>query len=283
MVDWRRGPTTLEGAIASASTDPVSSIIAPVLPKGQALTDSSSPPVAPTANAAAISPAPTAASPTTTSLAPETTLPMPPPTVESTIAAVPDTTAPASPTTIPIQPPEGPVEPFSFEIADDGKAYMRGTLPDAATAEAVAAKGAAVVGSDGVVAEYIIDPRVVLDGEQADEGFVTQTLLYLPGIANLQAEHTFPLDQVVVLLVGSPQLVAYIEGYTDSDGDATENLGLSRSRARVVWEYLVRQGVSPSQLVETVGKGEDNALGDNATEAGRSLNRRVDIHLNLAA
>ena len=276
----RADPTVVDGSVASVGADPAAAGVKPIQTSDEALTRSTPPVVATAAITAAASPALTTTSPpTTASAAPETTALATPSAVETTLGPVIETTVPTAPATVPIQLPEGPVEGFSFEIADDGKAYMRGALPDVATAEAVAAKGAAVVGSDSVVAEYTIDPRVVLDVEQADEGFVTQTLLYPPGAANLQEEHVYPLDQVVVLLLGSPQLAAYIEGYTDGDGDATENLGLSRSRARVVWEYLVRQGVNPAQLIETVGKGEDSPLGDNATETGRSVNRRVDIHL----
>lgn len=267
------GPNMLEGSIASAVTAPQTSATALGQPDDSAVA----------------SPLPSAISTTGTTVASPSTEAVPPspaPTIETTVSPAPDTTM--APTTIVSTPvetvlipvPEGPVERFSFEIADDGKAYMRGSLPDVATAEAVAAKGALVVGSEGVVAEYTVDPRVVLDVEQEDEGFVTQTLLYPPGIANLQPEHVYPLDQVVVLLIASPQLVAFVEGYTDSDGDAAENLSLSRSRARVVSEYLIRQGVNPAQLIETVGKGEESPLGDNATVDGRSLNRRVDIHLN---
>jgi len=45
----------------------------------------------------------------------------------------------------------------------------------------------------------------------------------------------------------------------------------------VLKTYLVNSGVSSSQLTAK-GFGTTNPVGDNSTEAGRILNRRVEIH-----
>ena len=53
-------------------------------------------------------------------------------------------------------------------------------------------------------------------------------------------------------------------------------MNLSQKRAAAVKAYAVSQGVPGSRLL-TIGKGYAEPIGDNATEAGRAENRRVEI------
>lgn len=65
-------------------------------------------------------------------------------------------------------------------------------------------------------------------------------------------------------------------GHTDSRGTEQYNMGLSEKRAAAVKAYAVSQGVPASRLI-TIGKGFAEPIGDNATDAGRAENRRVEI------
>ncbi len=65
-------------------------------------------------------------------------------------------------------------------------------------------------------------------------------------------------------------------GHTDSRGTEEYNMGLSEKRAAAVKAYAVSQGVPASRLI-TIGKGFAEPIGDNATDAGRAANRRVEI------
>lgn len=65
-------------------------------------------------------------------------------------------------------------------------------------------------------------------------------------------------------------------GHTDSTGDNTYNLSLSSRRANAVTAYLVEKAVVSKRL-KTIGLGEDDPVADNASEHGRSLNRRVEL------
>ena len=51
---------------------------------------------------------------------------------------------------------------------------------------------------------------------------------------------------------------------------------LSQDRANSVKIYLVNTGVSADNLT-TKGYGESNPVADNTTDAGKILNRRVEI------
>ncbi len=67
-----------------------------------------------------------------------------------------------------------------------------------------------------------------------------------------------------------------VVGHTDSTGDAAFNQGLSERRADSARNFLVGAGLE-SDRVTAVGRGEDEPVTTNATDAGRQANRRVEI------
>ncbi len=68
-----------------------------------------------------------------------------------------------------------------------------------------------------------------------------------------------------------------VRGFTDSVGKAAANQTLSEKRATEVKEYLVLHQNIPSANVTAEGLGPADPVASNATEAGRALNRRVEI------
>ena len=84
------------------------------------------------------------------------------------------------------------------------------------------------------------------------------------------------LDKVSATLAEYNQTVVQVAGHTDSTGSHSYNMQLSERRADSVKSYLVTRGV-PAQRLQTVGAGPDHPVADNATEAGRAQNRRVEI------
>ena len=71
---------------------------------------------------------------------------------------------------------------------------------------------------------------------------------------------------------------AQVVGHTDSRGTEVYNQLLSERRAAAVADYLVDFGISAS-LIESAGRGEYEPRESNVTEAGRALNRRVEIFI----
>jgi OOP family OmpA-OmpF porin len=69
-----------------------------------------------------------------------------------------------------------------------------------------------------------------------------------------------------------------IAAHTDSVGDAAVNMKLSQRRAAAVVKYLVQRGVGPN-VVSAKGYGELQPIADNASEAGRAENRRVEFRV----
>jgi outer membrane protein OmpA-like peptidoglycan-associated protein len=90
------------------------------------------------------------------------------------------------------------------------------------------------------------------------------------------------LDPFANSLREDPQTRLMIVGHTDSSGSAAINNPLSIERAQSVRDYLVARGVAVTR-VETAGRGENEPVADNGTEAGRARNRRVEIFLREPA
>lgn len=84
------------------------------------------------------------------------------------------------------------------------------------------------------------------------------------------------LFRVSKVLNQYPQTTLLVAGHTDSTGTEQYNQQLSERRAEVVKNALAGDGVNPARI-RTIGYGESKPIASNATEAGRQLNRRVEI------
>jgi chemotaxis protein MotB len=112
-------------------------------------------------------------------------------------------------------------------------------------------------------------------------------LRYESGEARINPEGYVTLDRLVDLLKAAPsdQLIR-VEGHADNMeiGPSLKsvyptNWDLSKARATGVLRYLVEKGGIDSARVSSIGYGDSKPIVSNATEAGRSKNRRVDIVL----
>lgn len=72
------------------------------------------------------------------------------------------------------------------------------------------------------------------------------------------------------------QTTAVLEGHTDATGPQRFNNQLSQQRAEAVRQVLINEyGIAEDRL-RAVGYGSERPIADNATAAGRELNRRVE-------
>lgn len=77
-------------------------------------------------------------------------------------------------------------------------------------------------------------------------------------------------------LASSPDSSIVIEGHTSSEGAENYNQVLSERRAQSVVTDLVKRGITADRISAS-GKGEAEPIAKNTDEAGRSLNRRVEV------
>lgn len=99
---------------------------------------------------------------------------------------------------------------------------------------------------------------------------------FAPWKDELTAGSLAVLDDVARQLVEAPTVRVEIAGHTDSRGAFTRNLRLSLDRAQAVRAYLIMRGVDADRL-EARGYGVAKPVTENATAAGRAMNRRVEL------
>ncbi len=77
------------------------------------------------------------------------------------------------------------------------------------------------------------------------------------GKSTVNAEVAAELDKVVDAVSRFPELQLSIETHTDSRGSSTSNKRLSQSRSDAIKIYLLKNGLSDANIVESVGFGEE--------------------------
>ncbi len=118
-----------------------------------------------------------------------------------------------------------------------------------------------------------------LAGQLARNGEVDLHGIYFDTAkATLRPESETTLQQVLGVLTADPALRLVVAGHTDSEGEDGYNLGLSRQRAAAVMQWLTGKGIDAGRL-SSEGLGESRPVADNGSEAGRALNRRVQLRV----
>lgn len=117
-------------------------------------------------------------------------------------------------------------------------------------------------------------PRVYVT---ADRVVITQQPRFAVDRAVILPESAPLLMEVAAALEAHPELVRIeVQGHTDDRAGDEHNQVLSRRRAESICDWLVGRGIERSRLVAR-GYGRTRPLVDNATAAGRAMNRRVEF------
>jgi len=117
-----------------------------------------------------------------------------------------------------------------------------------------------------------------LKARQTDRGVILTLgdILFETGKANLMSGAMRSIDILADFLKKYPKRNVLIEGFTDSTGSETYNLGLSQQRANAVSDALIAKGIT-TERITAKGYGEQFPIAGNNTQAGRQQNRRVEI------
>ena len=134
-----------------------------------------------------------------------------------------------------------------------------------------------VVTEVGAIADKMIDAAAMAKG-LGDSGHIALYGIYFDtDKAVVKPESKPTLDQIAALLKGQPDLKVVIVGHTDSQGGFDYNMALSKKRAAAVAAALGTGYGIPAARLSTAGVGYLAPVGSNATDAGRALNRRVEL------
>lgn len=109
-----------------------------------------------------------------------------------------------------------------------------------------------------------------------DLGFNSKKIQFEFNKSEIKPDSYVLLDNIANIMMNYPDLHFSIEGHTDDIGEESFNIELSLRRAVSVMNYLIGKGIDGKRL-RVKGHGESKPLGDNSTEEGRALNRRVEI------
>lgn len=106
-------------------------------------------------------------------------------------------------------------------------------------------------------------------------------IAFPPGSAEIEAASRTVIADMARELRTCPDIAIEFGGHTDSQGSDSGNERLSQSRADAVLAALRADGLAlPNATAK--GYGESRPVADNATEEGRTRNRRIAVTLALA-
>ncbi|MCB9239826.1 MAG: OmpA family protein [Flavobacteriales bacterium] len=109
---------------------------------------------------------------------------------------------------------------------------------------------------------------------------LTQHFYFQTDSFNITSAHEDGLKRLQRELTLNPYYRIRMDGNTDSIGDRSYNLELSKKRVTSIRNELIRRGIRADRI-KMEAKGEDWPQFSNATEHGKSRNRRVDVFVLL--
>lgn len=148
----------------------------------------------------------------------------------------------------------------------------------------IGALGGAAIGNYQDRQERALRERTANTGIEIDRQGDNITLSLPDGITfdfnktTLKPQFHGALNGVAATLTEYNQTMIEVVGHTDDRGTDEVNNRISKERADSVAAYLRGQGVQAARI-ETLGAGKRYPIADNATDAGRAANRRVEIRV----
>jgi len=137
-----------------------------------------------------------------------------------------------------------------------------------------------------LAAGRVLDIKSVVETDDGDErredtntkvSFALQAeVLFGKDSAKLGAEANARIQQIADEAERQDAKSVRVFGFTDNLGSAAHGLELSRKRADAVQQRLA-SSLDSSVAYQIRGYGEQYPIADNATEAGRKKNRRVEV------
>ncbi|HZY48947.1 MAG TPA: OmpA family protein [Devosia sp.] len=176
-----------------------------------------------------------------------------------------------------------------------GTGAVVGALAGAATGNdprIAALIGAGLGGLTGAAVGHYMDQQEAELRAQLQSTGVSVTRVGNQIILNMPSNITFDTDSATVkpdfnqtlvsvglVLKKFNKTIVDVYGHTDNTGTEAHNQDLSQRRAVSVATILANQGIDQRRFY-IEGKGETDPIASNATETGRTQNRRVEIQIS---
>jgi len=122
----------------------------------------------------------------------------------------------------------------------------------------------------------------VLRSQMASEGRVAvYGILFDTGSATIRPDSAGTLDVIAQYLKENPKRSFYVVGHTDDLGSLASNMKLSKARAESSLKALLGKVPGAALRLSAHGVGPLSPVATNEQDAGRQLNRRVELVLTI--
>lgn len=107
---------------------------------------------------------------------------------------------------------------------------------------------------------------------------IQKSIYFETAKAELAEDAKKVMDSLVNSLAKFQSYTIFINGFTDNVGNIEVNKKLSELRVDAAKNYFISKGID-STVFSNASFGEEKPIADNTTEAGKRLNRRVEISI----
>jgi outer membrane protein OmpA-like peptidoglycan-associated protein len=143
-------------------------------------------------------------------------------------------------------------------------------------------------GGAGYYQVIIVEPKTMEQEVTADAAALGEAInttgkvavygiFFDTGKAEVKPESEAALKEIAKLLGNDPKLNLHVVGHTDNQGAFDSNLKLSQQRAEAVVKVLISKHKVAAARLRASGIGPLAPVASNREEAGRALNRRVEL------
>lgn len=164
----------------------------------------------------------------------------------------------------------------SFDMRDT-KSVITGMTSSTDIRDSIATRASGLSNYDGAAKITVPSQTLGTCQQKLDDVKVGKKINFATNKADIKGAQSF--DLLNALASVAKECSAFrinVQGHTDSDGSADYNQRLSEARANTVVAYLTQNGIARERM-QAIGLGEVKPIGDNATNEGKALNRRIEF------
>jgi OmpA-OmpF porin, OOP family len=133
-------------------------------------------------------------------------------------------------------------------------------------------------GSSRVTKDIELVTGVTPDTHMAGHVMRLNNLIFELGKSKISPESYGELELVLKMMKENAKMVIQLEGHTDFQGNAKDNMKLSKERVDAVKKYLEQKGISGSR-VKTKAFGGTQPISRDDTPESHRMNRRVELRI----
>ncbi len=163
---------------------------------------------------------------------------------------------------------------FVYDWSDGERGEFRGSAGSELVLSSAMDRGSVKEEIEKAVSDM---PNVSVSDDERGVTISVEDIQFEADSARLRPGEAAKIDRIAELLKRYPDRDVLVSGHAAAAGYAEGRQPLSEERAKAVAERLIALGARKADRVRAVGLGDTKPIADNATEAGRARNRRVEI------